>query len=412
MLRRLLLSDSSISLLLHGLKSVVALAVNWIVLAQFPSADYVSWAVSSSILVVATASDLGIGQYATTQYIHASRDRWPAIARESVAALLPLALLAIAFVYVALGDQPALYKASMAAFIALRVLSIPFGAALNAVNQFKIRKAIELGIYLISAVLILLLASAEQSIIWALLVMNAAFMMGGFLTIALAAGYLDLRALRAAVPVKANVLHVYRSSLPFLVNNLTGLLTYGGFIWISSFFLSTRELAKLSVLHTFVLVNVYQAYDVALRARQADLADRNNDKRLLGYNTLLMLAVPMSALLVGHEVLHVITASLEFTISELVLFSFLVSSELGFLLIQSIAQVRLRRASHLHLYAFIKVFFQGAAIVIYGLVAPPSASVDLYVGALALSGVVAYLLCRWHFRRQDRTTSALNDPLR
>jgi hypothetical protein len=167
MLRKFLLSDSSVSLLLHGLKSGVALIINWMVLAQFASADYVTWAVTSSILVVATASDLGIGQFAVTQFIHSSPERWPTIARDAMVALAPLAIGAIAFVFLALGDQHPLYKASMALFIGLRVLSIPFGAVLNATNQFKLRKAIEVGVYLLSALMIAWVAYGAHAVTWA-----------------------------------------------------------------------------------------------------------------------------------------------------------------------------------------------------------------------------------------------------
>ena len=33
------------------------------------------------------------------------------------------------------------------------------------------------------------------------------------------------------------------------------------------------EVAKLAILHSFVLVNLFQVYDVFLRARQADLGE-------------------------------------------------------------------------------------------------------------------------------------------
>lgn len=400
MLRKLLLSDSSISLILHGLKSVLALAINWMVLAQFSSANYVTWAVSSSILVVATASDLGIGQYATTQFIHATPDRWPAIARDSLAALVPLALGAVAFVYLALSSQPAAYKAAMATFIGLRVLSIPFGAVLNAVNQFKLRKAIEVGVYLVSTVLIAWVAYAGKPVLWALLILNAFFMVGGFVTILLAARYFDVRALWANLPGFAGLGLVYRSSVPFMVNNLAGLLTYGGFIWISSFILPTDALAKLSVLHTFLLINAYQVYDVVLRARQADLSDRSADRRLFAMNAALMLATPFVALLVGHEVLYVITPKLQFTTSELVFFAAVVSIEMGFLLVQSLAQVRLSMSRYLNQYACIKLGFQGGAVFGYWMMGLQFSTVDFYVGGLAASSLLAYLLCRWHFSRR------------
>lgn len=396
MWRKFLLSDSSVSLLLHGLKSVVALLINWMVLAQFAPADYVTWAVTSSILVVATASDLGIGQYAVTQFIHASPQRWPAIARDAIVALVPLAIGAIAFVYLALGDQSALYKASMALFIGLRVLSIPFGAVLNAVNQFKLRKAIEVGVYLVSALLIAWIAHSRHEVTWTLLVLNAAFMVGGFVTVRLASNYLDVSAVLAARSGRAAIARVYRSSVPFMVNNLTGLLTYGGFIWISSFILATDALARLAVLHTFILINAYQVYDVFLRARQADLVDPAHVARMGRFNTVLMVCSPVVAFFFGSAILDLIAKYMSFSQGEILLFSVFVSIEFGFLLIQSIVQVRPELTHLLGQYSVVKLVCQAAAIGIWWLAAPDSATLTNYIAILAGASVFGYVACRRH----------------
>jgi len=399
MLRKLLLSDSSISLLLHGLKAVVALAINWMVLAQFPSADYVTWAVSSSILVVATASDLGIGQYATTQLIHATPDRRAAIVRDSLVALAPLALGAVAFVYLALGSQPAVYKAAMATFIGLRVLSIPFGAVLNAVNQFKLRKAIEVGVYLASAVLIAWVAYAGKPVLWALLTLNAFFMVGGFVTILLAARYFDIPALWANLPGCARLGRVYRSSVPFMVNNLTGLLTYGGFIWISSFFLGVNDIAKIAVLHTFVLMNLYQLYDVFLKARQADLIESRIAARARRINVFVMAGVPMVFLGLGGEVFQLLTDDIQFSRLDVFLFSLFMSLELGFLLIQSLAQVRWDLSKSLGLYSITRLLCQAAALVTFILL-PAGVGLTEYIALFAATSAVGFFLVFRHLDSQ------------
>lgn len=405
MLRKLLLSDSSVSLLLHGLKSAVALAINWMVLAYFSSADYVTWAVSSSILVVATASDLGIGQYATTQFIHAKPDRWPAIAREAIVGLAPLALGAAAFVYLALDGQPAAYKAAMAACIGLRVMSIPFGAVLNAVNQFKLRKAIEVGVYLASAMLIAWVAHAGKPVLWALLILNAAFMVGGFVTMRLASRYLDTRAFWTTLPSGARLGRVYRSSVPFMVNNLTGLLTYGGFIWISSFILSADALAKLSVLHTFILINVYQVYDVVLRARQADLILAEHVRRMRMLNMALMVSCPIFAYAFGESLLSIITQSMRFSQFELLLFSAFLAIELGFLLIQSVVQVSPDMARLLSRYSLVKLACQAIALVIFWLAVSGAAqTLANYFALLSAASFLGYVFCRMHFRAHSRPT--------
>lgn len=403
MLRKLLLSDSSISLILHGLKSVLALAINWMVLAQFSSANYVTWAVSSSILVVATASDLGIGQYATTQLIHATPDRWTAIVRDSLVALAPLALGAVAFVYLALGNQPTVYKAAMATFIGLRVLSIPFGAVLNAVNQFKLRKAIEVCVYLASALLIAWVAYADKPVLWALLTLNALFMVGGFVTIRLAARYFDVRALWVNLPECARLGRVYRESVHFMANNLCGLLTYGGFIWVSSFILAEEALAKLAVLHTFILINAYQVYDVVLRARQADLIRAEHVKRMRILNTVLMVVCPIFAFIFGDALLSLITKGMEFSQGEIVLFSVFLVIELGFLLIQSVVQVSPQLVRLLSRYALVKLALQAMAVVTYSLALSGAAqTLGNYIALLTVSSLLGYVFCSMHLRAHLR----------
>ena len=67
-------SEGLVSLFFHGLKSLVVLFINWIILNRLNSNDYVTWSITSSILMIATASDLGIGQYTVTLLIHSRAD--------------------------------------------------------------------------------------------------------------------------------------------------------------------------------------------------------------------------------------------------------------------------------------------------------------------------------------------------
>ena len=143
-LKRFLSADAALSLAFHALKAVVALFINWMVLRQFAMADFVTWSVTSSVLMVATASDLGIGQYIVTRMIHAPKDEWPQEIACGLSALLPLALVSALFVFLALSGPSQFYQATMAVLLSGRLITIPFVAGLHAMNQFKIRKAIEL----------------------------------------------------------------------------------------------------------------------------------------------------------------------------------------------------------------------------------------------------------------------------
>jgi hypothetical protein len=395
MLRRALLSDSGLSLLLHGLKSGLALLVNWLVLAHFASADYVTWAVTSSVLIVATASDLGIGQYTTTRLLHTPRGQWSMVLREATAALLPLSLIGSIFVYVALGAQPAVYKAAMATCIGLRILTIPSGALLNAINQFKLRKAIETTVYLAAAAVIAVLAWTQAPILCALLALNIAFLFGGGLTVVAARRHVPATQIAcASTPAPAQSLRtVYWSSAPYLVNNLTGLLTYGGFIWLCSLFLATEALARLSVLHTFILINAYQIYDVLLKSRQGDLIHAEHAARMGRVNTALMALTPVLALTLCPTVLGWFAPRLSFPDAELLLFGAFLSLEFGFLYLLSVMQVDPAKAAVLTRCSLVK--FVAQATTLSACIAMQTRATTLipFLLAVSLTTAVGYAIC-------------------
>lgn len=394
MIRSALFSDSGLSLLLHSLKSALALLVNWLVLAQFPSTDYVTWTVTSSVLVVATASDLGIGQYTTTRLLHTSRDYWSIVLWESNIALLPLSLLGAFFVFFALGAQPAIYKVVMAIGIGLRILTIPSGALLNSINQFKLRKAIEAAMYLFAATVIAVMAVTQVPILWALLTLNIAFLAGGCVTVVMGRRYITV-----AKNIHTTAYHqkalgtLYRASVPYMINNLTGLLTYGGLIWFCSFFLDTEALARLSVLHTFILINSYQIYDVLLKSRQADLVDARHLARTGRLNSMLMLLTPVLVLLFGPTVLGGVAPRLIFSNIELVLFAAFLSLEFGFLYLQSVIQVDPTRAVILGRCSWVKFTSQSLAIGAYGFAQHAHEGLIGLLSNLIVATAIGYAIC-------------------
>lgn len=352
-LRRLFSVDAGLSMLLHVLKAFVALFVNWLVLRHFAVDDFLVWSVTSSILVVATASDLGIGQYTVTKLINSDRREWAGHVSESLGALIPLALASGLFVFLAIGEVSVTYKATMAVLLAARIVTIPFAAVLNAVNQFKIRKAIELAAYGVAALGVIVVVWTEADIRLALVTLNATFLLGAVLTVAVAARYVSLgRSLNVASPARSA--GVFRVAAPFMINNLTGLLTYGGFIWLSSLVLPQAEVAKLAVLHSFVLINLYQVYDVFLKARQADLTDRSRLASYRRLNFLFMLAIPPLFVLMGREALAMIGNPVAIGLPEAALFGLFMAIEMGNLFAQSITQVNPGLVHRLSIYSAIR----------------------------------------------------------
>ena len=241
----------------------------------------------------------------------------------------------------------------MALLLAGRVATIPFAATLNAANQFKVRKAIELAAYILAAIAIGFIAWRGLNIHWALLSLNVTFLLGALLTVGAAARYIPLS--KALAPsTTARAIGVFRAALPFMANNLTGLLTYGGFIWFASLAVAEDDVAKLAVLHGFVLVNLYQLYDVFLKSRQADLVDARRVARYRQVNWLVMFALPPAFMLTGREALGLIGNPVPIGLFEVVLFGIFMAFEMGNLFAQSVTQVNMALVHRLNTYSALR----------------------------------------------------------
>lgn len=390
-LKRLFNADSGLSVLLHALKALVALLLNWIVLRYFAVDDFVTWSVVSSILIVATASDLGIGQYAVTRLINADRAEWPRHIGQSLGALIPLAMISALFVFVEVDGPSPLYDLAMAALLAGRILTIPFVAVLHAINQFKIRKAIELGAYAVAVILVSGIVLADAGIHLALLALNFTFLLGAVLMVLPATRYISIRASFKSVRLRSSG-QVFKSAVPFMANNLTGLLTYGGFIWLSSLILPQEEVAKLAILHSFVLVNMYQVYDVFLKARQADLSEPARLRPYVKLNVLLMLAMPPMFLLAGRDVLALLSGSrVQIDALEAGLYGLFVAFELGNLFAQSITQVNLTLVGRLKTYSVIRAAMLGGFILAGLLPLPGDEAILVLLGTLLVGSVLTFI---------------------
>lgn len=387
--RRILQGDAAISLILHGLKVAVVLGINWLALNSFPVDAFVVWSVTASILMVATASDLGIGQYTVTGLVHRERPEWSGFVATSVLAMVPLSLAGGLFVFIALDGGGQGYALIMAAMLVLRVITIPYGAVLNAANQFKQRKAIECIAYLAAAVGIAWVGYSDHPVRLALLMLNASFVLAALLTVAAAARYAALRPPRQPGRPAAAA-RLFGAALPFTANNLSGLLTYGAFVWLCSLVLPAPDVAKLAVLHGFVLVTAWQLYEVFLKARQADLADPARLPFYRRANWVVMLAAPVGFVLTGPYLLPLL-GPVRFEIAEIALFALFMAFELANLYLQSRAQISLDRSRALARYAFWRLGLLLAFAATATFDAGPEARVEALLVMLAAGSALTSL---------------------
>jgi hypothetical protein len=382
--------DAIASVGLHAGKALVALFLNWLVLHHFSVDSFVVWSVTSSILIVATASDLGIGQYTVTTLISADRKTWPQHVGESLGALAPLAFLSGVFVFFAIDGPSRIYIVTMAALLALRIVGLPFIAVLHAKNQFKIRKAIELGAYIAAAVVVGGIALTGAHVYLALVLLNTSFLFGTALMVLAARRYVSSKAALRSVSLGGSG-RVFGAALPFTVNNLTGLLTYGGFIWLSSLVLPQTQVAKVAVLHSFVLVNLYQVYDVFLKARQADLANAEHLPAYAKLNLALMLLLPPAFFLGGQQAVALISGKrLGISSLEAALYGVFLAFELGNLYLQSVTQVNLARVGHLKPYSAVRAASVAAYLLVGLLPLQSDQRLPVLFGVLSLGSLASF----------------------
>lgn len=348
------LNEGFISLFFHFLKSLLVLYINWIILNKLSNNDYVIWSVTSSILMIATASDLGIGQHTVAVLIQAEKEQRKSIIINACIALIPLFLVAFFFVILSLSGT-GYYVFLMALFVSLRLFSIPFGAFLNATNNFKARKIVEFFTYFIAAVAISIIVFVTRDVNLSLLALNISFIIGSVIIIYLTLNKIPNGKIVIDRKIFSTIFSIMQGSLPFLVNNLTALLTYGGFIWISSFVLPGVLIAKLSVLHSFLFMTLYQIYDVFLRSKQADLIIAARIHFFLKLNRIVIFGIPVFILAFGFLFLKIIAPNLNFDILELLFFSIFIVIEFCYLIIQSIIQVDFKLARGLFFYSIVRL---------------------------------------------------------
>jgi len=396
------LNEGVVSLFFHGLKSLVVIFINWIILNKLDSNDYVVWSITSSVLMIATASDLGIGQHTVTLLIHSKKELRKNILFKACIAISPLFLLSFIFVYFSLSG-PKYYISLMALFVSLRLFSIPFGALLNATNNFKIRKIIEFITYLIAAISISIILYFKKDVNMSLLALNISFILGSIIIILATMKYIPQSILVIDSSILKSTLKIFTGSIPFLVSNLTSILTYGGFIWISSFILPNLSIGKLSVLHNFLFITLYQVYDVFLRSKQADLILPHKIQSLLKLNKFIGIGTFLFLTFTGNYLLIIIAPNMHFSNFEILCFSLFVVVEFCYLIIQSVVQVDLVHSRGLFVYSIIRLFanFAGFAIYYYFI---PIKSLSLFLLFLSLFSFIGLLLSNYYFKLKTTFT--------
>lgn len=338
---------SIISLAAFGVKGAASVAVSIFLANKLGASEFALWSAVFSFGIVLSLADLGIGQLLLTSFFEGNfkgRDPevmlWNAVAAMSMlaAALLfcaPAALRSSP----AIADLPGVFP--ITALIVLRLPLIPFGAMLSAAARFHERKVIEAASYVVGATAVAVATQFGTSLALMLVLMNGAITGGSVLAAARAVS-LSPAGLRIRGVASSEVWHLYRGAWPYFVNNLSGLVVYGGFVALSSWALPTDNLAKLAVLHGFVFMQVFQVFDLVFRSNQTRLDDKVVMSRM---STLVFVSAVGYCVLVlggGPEVLSLVFQRYRFSRPELLTYGAFLFGEIYYALLASNLQMRER----------------------------------------------------------------------
>ena len=146
-----------------------------------------------------------------------------------------------------------------------------------------------------------------------------------------------------------------KKSFPYLLNSASGILIYGGFIGIFSFYLDSYHIAILSIYHTVILSLGYQGYDVIFRNYQLRINEPKVFKRLCLFLLLSGTFVFSLLTLIGVPTLELFYSSYNFIEAELILFCCFSFLEFGYLLATTRLQMSVSGASVLYRAAITKI---------------------------------------------------------
>lgn len=373
----------------HGFKVIAVLFLNYVLLNNLSSSDFTQYSVAVSILTVATAFDFGLGQYVISKIILDPQKNYLYVLKEAVTALIPLAGLAGVFILIEFQNDNNSYNILMSMIIFLRIILIPFSAILNAYNQYKIRKIVEFIIYLGLIIFYIIIIHLKFQIEFMVFTLNLLLLTGSIILFFITKK-LNKFSITDFIKIKSEYSYVsYYKSFPYALSILVGLLTYGGFIWISKYIVTELDLQKIVIMQTFIMIPACQIYEVALNSRQADLAAKFSINDKLALSLLGMFAIPCLVLLANYLFQFQITKfALNFI--DLILFSFFVSFEVGFIFIKTVIQVREGLQKHQNKLLLFKLILT----VISMIVAYNYSAISLhnYLYFLIISGLIAYIV--------------------
>lgn len=399
-------------------KGVFAFVITYLVANHLSKEQYGHWATLFSIAIVLGISELGVGQLILTTFHErrVSREEADRLISNSVAAMLVLSIVlqvgfSLAFAWSAMLPGVS-WGGLLVAIILLRLITVPHGAYLMALERFHERKLAEALSYAAAAGFVAWGVARQASFSVLLLGMNAILTLGT-LGVMVRARILGIPRIHWKSVTLPELRRVFGSSFPYFVTNVSSLTTYAGFIAMSSLVLNPLELARLSLLHTLLLMHAMQVFELLFKSVQTRMGEPGMMGKLTRLVGLAYLASLVGSVLAGPWIITRIFPKYHYSPVELSVYTTFVFLEVFYLMITTAVQMQSSLKQGLQNVSLIKAAAFGVLLLIAGLL-PQQPGVLFYAVLLvvysAAMGLLAWNLGRHRSAGLPPQTGPATDP--
>lgn len=354
-------------------KGVFAFAVTYLVANHLSKEDFGLWATLFSIATMLGVSELGVGQLILTTFHERghSREEGERLVANAVAAMAGISLVLLFGLAIANTDGRLLgtvrWSGLLLAIILLRLVAAPHAAYLSALERYHERKVVEALTYGVAALAIAACIHAGRDISVLLLTINVVITAGSAI-IWLRARQLGIPRVQLSVLSASEMRRIFTASFPYFVSNVSSLTTYAGFIALSAMVLNAVQIARISLLHTLLLMHAMQLFELLFKTVQPRMQDPVLMRRLrLMVAGSFALAI-LGAATVGPWVIETVFRQYHYSTPELVAYTCFVFLEIYYLLITSAMQMRSAMRSRLQWISIIKAGVFGVVLLAGSLV--------------------------------------------
>lgn len=374
------------------LKGLCALYISVRVANYLGVGDFAEWSIFFSLTMLMSISDLGVGQYVLTNF---ARNDILDLEKRSLFGSAFFFLVLISVVLFAFSAITLLVKNKfifeylvLLLILLIRIPITVYSAFLQSLDKVHEKKIVEAIGYLLALLIIEWLIFHDADLLLLLIIFNLVISVSQLLI------YFRARFLKCpSLSLQCFVIQpkVFSGAFPYLANNSSGLVVYGGFITIASFVLSDYQLSYVSILHGTIFMYGYQVCELVFRVNQLKFKSADFCRKMTWLYVVCSMVVFVVFTFVGQTLFEKIYVKYDFKLEDMMLFMLYLLSECYYLMRVFQMQINLHYSRLLLIISVIKTFVFFVAVVVYGVLSIQSLPV-FFALLLASSGIVCLMV--------------------